>query len=432
MADTRQRDDPASSWRSTIRGNVLVLGLVSLFTDLSSEMIAPLLPLFIAGLAPGKAALWVGLMEGIAETTSSLLKVVSGRMSDRSGRRKPLVVAGYGLSTLSRPLIAIAAVPLQVVILRFFDRIGKGTRTSPRDALIAGSVAAEHRGLAFSFHRAMDHAGAVVGPLVAVAVLFGLTGGITWRGDSTVGAAEMSAMRWLFALALLPGLAAMITLVQGVRERAAAFDGPKLPWLSRPNLPRPFHRLVSILTIFALGNSSDLFLLLYGQTRFGFGVSQVLLLWVVFHISKILTSIPGGHLSDRLGRRPLILSGWIIYVVVYIGMAMVESAMMFWVLMIIYGTYYGLTEGVEKAMIADVLPQESRGTGFGIYHALTGLAALPASLVFGLVWVTVDRARPGSGPVVAFSIGASLAAIAAVLMLVYRPAEQSRSRALAD
>ena len=419
MADPEKRDELPASWRSTIRGNVLALGLVSLLTDLSSEMIAPLLPLFLAGLAPGSAALWVGLMEGIAETTSSLLKIVSGRMSDRSGRKKPLVVAGYGLSTLSRPLIAIAAVPAQVVALRFFDRIGKGTRTSPRDALIAGSVAAERRGLAFSFHRAMDHAGAVAGPLVAVAVLYALTGTMTWSGDDTVSAAEVSAMRWLFAFALLPGIAAMFTLVRGVRDSGSA-TGPALPWLSRPNLPRRFHRLVAILTIFALGNSSDLFLLLYGQTRFGFGASQVLLLWVAFHLAKIITSIPGGHLSDRYGRRPLILCGWAVYVGVYVGMVMVESATMFWILLIVYGTYYGLTEGVEKAMIADILPADSRGTGFGIYHAVTGLAALPASLIFGVIWVTVDRSNPGMGPVVAFSIGATLAAIAALLMIGYR------------
>lgn len=403
-----------ADWRSTVRGNVLAMGLVSMFTDAASEMVYPLLPVFFAGLVPvGMAAFYVGLMEGIAESTASLLKFFSGRISDSLGRRKSLTVLGYGISTLCRPFMAMSLTGWNVVFLRFADRIGKGIRTAPRDALISDSVSPEHRGLAFSFHRLMDHVGAVLGPLVSIGILYLLLGYGLWKGStSTPTPEEMHALRFLFVLSIIPGLAAMAALVLKVREippQAARSE-------TRPSdrgsaLPGRFYLFVTAVTLFTLGNSSDLFLVLYGKTMFGLGLLQVILLWVALHVSKIVFSIPGGLLSDRLGRRPVIVSGWLIYAAVYGGMAFVSSQPAFWALMIAYGAFYGLTEGAEKALVADFVPSGQRGRAFGIYHGAVGIAALPASLLFGVFWAQL-------GPRLAFGIGAGFAVAAIVLLTV--------------
>lgn len=401
----------SNRWRSVIRGNVLMMGFVSLFTDFSSEMMNPLLPIFIAGLVPlGLAPLYVGLMEGVAETTASLLKMISGRVSDALGKRKVIVVLGYGISTLLRPAMALAGCGWQVVLMKFGDRVGKGLRTAPRDALIGDAVGPEARGLAFSFHRAMDHTGAVLGPLAAMGFLYGLLGGDLWtRTTAAPTGAEMTAMRWLFGIALLPGLLAMLTLVEKVREITPR-PAPQGTG-DRPKLPGRFYVFVGIVTLFALGNSSDMFLLLYAKTKFGLSMGALIGLWIVLHVSKIVWSIPGGVLSDRLGRRPLIVTGWIVYALVYLGMALAARQWHFWALFIVYGVYYGMCEGVEKALVADFVPSAHRGKAFGIYHGAIGLAALPASLLFGVFWKEI-------GPAWAFGIGAGLAGVAAVLLLV--------------
>lgn len=398
-----------------MRGNVLMMGLVSLFTDASSEMIFPLLPLFLSGLVPLEmAAIYVGLLAGIPETTSSLLKIVSGRISDRAGKRKALVVLGYGVSTVARPLMALAGVGWHVVAMRLVDRVGKGVRTSPRDALIGDSVAPEARGLAFSFHRAMDHTGAILGPLAAVAILYSMLGYGLWRGGTEAASiAEMDALRCLFAISLIPGLAAMVALIAKVREipprpapataDGAAQDGRRLP--------RKFYAFVGIVAIFALGNSSDLFIIFLGRKLFHMSVVHLIGLWVLLHVSKIVFSIPGGMLSDKLGRRPLIVAGWVVYALVYLGLALTHQQWAFWALVAVYGLYYGLTEGAEKALVADFVPSDRRATAFGIYHGAIGLAALPASVGFGILLGLADRG-------VAFGIGAALAAVAAVLLLV--------------
>jgi MFS family permease len=417
-----------SSWRSAIRGNVLMMGLVSLFTDFSSEMMNPLLPLFIAGLVPlGWAPLYVGLMEGVAEATASILKLFSGRISDKLGKRKALVLLGYGISTLARPAMALAMAGWHIVTLKFFDRVGKGIRTSPRDALIGDSVDKSYRGLAFSFHRSMDHAGAVLGPLAAILIALWFTAHLNLPGmtfwkkmDANVRPPEdmMHLLRLLFAVALVPGIAAMTVLFAYVREIVPKAPAPGAArtlegWQS---LPRRFFAFVAIVTVFALGNSSDLFLLVYAWEKFGMGLVQIVILWIVLHISKIVFSLPGGALSDKLGRRPVIIAGWIVYALVYLGMAVASEQWQFWALFIIYGFYYGMTEGAEKALVADFVPSQQRGTAFGAYHGAVGVAALPASLLFGVLWVWLDKIQYGLGPRVAFSVGAGLAALAALLL----------------
>jgi MFS family permease len=409
-----------SGWRAAVRGNVLMMGLVSLFTDFSSEMIYPLLPLFFSGLVPaGYVAVYVGLMEGLAETTASLLKFFSGRISDALGKRKALAVLGYGISSLVRPLMAVCAAGWHVVALRFLDRVGKGIRTAPRDALISDSVGKEYRGIAFSFHRAMDHAGAILGPIVGVGILYAFLGYHLWHGSTARATPEeMRALRWLFAFAVIPGIAAMVSLVGRVKEispKVAADSAADPP----AKLPGRFYAFVGVVTLFALGNSSDLFIVFYGRTMFGLGLLQLIGLWVALHISKFVFSFPGGLLSDKFGRRPVIIAGWLVYALVYFGMALVAEQWQFWALIAVYGFYYGMTEGAEKALVADFVPSEQRGTAFGIYHTAIGLAAFPASLVFGIVWETL-------GPAIAFTIGAYLAGIAALLLLLLLSTARSK------
>ena len=400
-----------------------MIGLVSLLTDASSEMIYPLLPVFLAGVVPmGTAAVYVGLMAGISETTASLLKIFSGRISDTLGKRKLLVVLGYGLSTVFRPLVGLTTAGWQIIACRFADRLGKGIRTSPRDALISYSVGREFRGRAFGLHRAMDHFGAVIGPIIAAGILFLLLGKGLWIHSKEVPSGqEMRALRWLFGLAIIPGLAAMVVLISRVREvhpeaTQTTDDKPEEKLSGWRRLPRRFYVFVGIASLFALGNSSDLFLLLLAKTKFGLDMMSLLGMWVVLHLSKVVCSFIGGSISDRLGRRPIIVAGWLVYAAVYLGLAAAGQEWQFWCLLIFYGLYYGLTEGVEKALVADLAPVEYRGSAYGIYHGVIGLAALPASLLFGVFWKVLGAPR-------AFGIGAGLACLAAVLLSVFLATE---------
>jgi MFS family permease len=411
-----------AGWRQAVRGNVLAMGLVSLFTDFSSEMMNPLLPIFVTGLvfAPGMspeqavalAAIYLGAMEGVAEATASLLKVFAGGLSDRLGKRKALVLVGYGLSAVARPAMGAVGAAWQTVALKFFDRVGKGVRTAPRDALIGDSVGPEVRGLAFSFHRSMDHAGAVAGPLVAIAILAAFLGpelAQTGRGAPTPE--EMAGLRWLFLLAIVPGLAAVGALLFKVREvgPAPAKEGEKAAgWR---DLPRRFFVFVGAVGVFALGNTSDMFIVLLAQARYGLSLLGVLGLWVLLHVSKIVFSIPGGMLSDRLGRRGVIIAGWVIYAGVYSGLALVpaDAQWAFWALLLAYGAFYGLTEGAEKALVTDLVPSRLRGTAFGLYHGAIGVAALSGNALFGVLWHE-------AGPAWAFGAGAGFAALAVVLL----------------
>ena len=379
---------------------MVVLAAVSLLTDASSEIIYPLLPIFLTTVL-GTSAATVGAIEGAAETTSALLKLASGWWSDRASRRKPLVVAGYALASLARPLVAIAQSAGEVLAIRLADRAGKGTRGSPRDALIAESVDPSIRGRAFGFHRAADHAGAVIGPLIAFALL-------RW---------EQLPLRTVFLFAALPGVLSVIVLVLGVREtpREARATGAKhaaVPSLDA-SLGRAFWTFLASVLLFTLGNSTDAFLILRAN-QLGVSVALVPILWAALHVVKSAASIPGGALSDRLGRKPLILAGWAVYAAVYIGFGRASERWHAWALFLAYGTFFGLTEGTQAALIADLVGQARRGTAYGWYYLAVGIGALPASVLFGLIW---DRVSPRA----AFDVGAGLAFAAALVLLAVRP-----------
>jgi len=409
----------AADWKQIFQGNIFVFGLVSFLTDMSTEMIYPLLPVFFSGLvAPAAVAVYIGLMEGLAETTSSLLKFYAGRLSDRLGRRKPLTVAGYAVSSIVRPFTAVATFGWEVLAFRLLDRIGKGLRTAPRDALLSQSVTSDIRGRAFSFHRMMDHAGAVFGPLTAVGFLSVVLGyGMLWsRGNAgTVNPQEMNALRWLFALAAVPGLAATAVLWRWAREKPL-LPGRKVRNMQnaetkRSALPLKFVLFLAAVVLFTLGNSSDLFLLYYAQEHLGSGLGRLLSLWIFLHLAKIVFSLPGGWFADRVGHATAIISGWVVYMGVYAAMPFVSNFQTICLLLLFYGLFYGLTEGAERALVAQFVPSRDRGRMYGLYHGAVGLSALPASLIFGVFW-----AKLGAGT--AFFLGAGLAFSAVVLMMV--------------
>jgi MFS family permease len=367
--------------------NVYALSAVSFFTDVSSEMIYPLLPIFLTT-ALGTSAGVLGVIEGMAETTASLLKLASGWWSDRVRRRKPLI--GYGLASLARPLIAVAQSAGAVLAIRVVDRIGKGIRGAPRDALIADSVDESVRGRAFGFQRAADHAGAVVGPLIAFAVL-------TWWHT------PLRRVFWLAAIAVIIGVVfvrAPASPPQPAAGPAAPPDGP---------LPRRFWATLGAVTLFTLGNSTDAFLLLRA-TQLGVPVALAPILWAMLHLVKSASSTPGGMLSDRIGRKPAVIAGWSIYALIYLLFAGATEAWHAWALFAVYGIYFGLAEGPERAMVADIVPGGKRGLAYGWYNLAIGIAALPASVVFGLIW---DRLGSGA----AFTFGASMAGLAALALL---------------
>ncbi|HBB87488.1 MAG TPA: MFS transporter [Blastocatellia bacterium] len=386
--------------------NVFAISLVSLLNDASSEIIYPLLPIFLSltlGASPGI----VGLIEGAAESFSSLLKLFAGHFSDRRGKRKVFVVFGYVLSSFTRPLLAFAGSWSQVLGLRVVDRVGKGVRTSPRDAMIADAVRVEERGLAFGFHRAMDHTGAVIGPLIGYLVLYYFA--------ANQQAPSASDFTKIFLVASIPALAAVLVAFMFVRESSfkAQVDekGAARPVrFSLRGFDGNFKRFLFILALFTLSNSSDFFLILRAQTT-GVSAPHTLLLWAAFHIVKVLSSIFGGDLSDRLGRRRLIVSGWILYAAVYAGFAFVTNEVSVWILFLIYGIYFGLSEGAEKALVADLVPPEKRGTAFGLYNLAFGITVLPASLLMGGLW-------DWRGPKTAFIVSALLGASAALLLLL--------------
>ncbi|MEP6990039.1 MAG: MFS transporter [bacterium] len=384
--------------RHRLGRNVYALAAVSFFTDVSSEMIYPLLPVFLT-MVLGANASFIGAIEGAAETTAALLKLASGWWSDRVRKRKMLVVVGYGLATLMRPLVAIAQSATQVLGIRVADRVGKGLRNAPRDALLAESVDPSIRGKAFGVQRTGDHIGGVLGPLIAYLLL----------------SRHWAEMRTVFWLAAIPGVLSLLVVIMFVRDipRPAELVSVGPPDLSKP-LGSQFWRVMFVILLFTLGNSTDAFLLLRAH-QLGVPVALAPILWAALHVVKSVASTPGGALSDRIGRRPTLIAGWLLYAAVYFGFARAGVAWEAWALFGVYGIFFGLTEGSERALIADLVGPERRGTAFGWYNLALGLGALPASLLFGFVW---DH----QGPAAAFVMGASFALAAAVGMLVlYKP-----------
>ena len=388
---------------------VWLLGWVSFFTDTASEMVYPLLPLFLTRVL-GAGAMSLGVIEGVAEGASSVLKIISGRIADRTGQPKKLVLAGYGLSSLVRPLMGVVTAWPQVLALRFTDRLGKGIRSSPRDALLARFAPEETRGRVYGFHRAMDHAGAVAGPLVASLYLY----------------CYPEAYRSLFTWTLVPGIIVILLILrlpdQRLTDRGPATRDPR-PGTERPGtvkrLPRRFFAAMSVITLFSLGNASDAFILLR-LTDLGVAPVWIPLLWSGLHVVKMSSSVIGGALSDRFGRRTLIALGYLWYAAIYAAFAYFTSLPAILPTFLAYGLYFGLTEGVEKAWVADMAPAAARGTAFGIYNAALGFGGLAASLLFGAIWTRVS-------PAAAFLTGACLALAANVLLyLAFSNAKDSR------
>jgi MFS family permease len=398
----------ASGRRATIPRPVWFLGWTSLFTDAATEMIYPLLPIYLSRVL-GAGAASLGIIEGIAEGINSILKVASGWWSDRRGRRRPIVILGYSLSGAARPLIAVAGSWVHVLLIRALDRTGKGIRGAPRDAMLAQFADASSRGRIFGFHRAMDHAGAIIGPLIATVFLFFMPG----------------EYRLLFALTAIPGAIAVAMLLL-VREPeistvAAARPGVRVDapgsGRSRPadehsvqpsKLPKRLWMVLGVIVVFSLGNSADAFLLLRLTDALG-AATYVPLLWGLLHVVKASLSTWGGGLSDRIGRKRVIVIGWAVYALVYLGFATASSATGFVSWFLLYGVYFALAEGAEKALVADLTPAGRQGTAFGYYNAALGLGTLAASVVFGFVY---ERISPSA----AFTMGATFALIATGLL----------------
>jgi MFS family permease len=373
---------------------VRLLGWVSLLTDAATEAVYPLLPVFITQVLGGPPVA-LGIVEGAADATSSILKVVAGRWSDRAGIRKPIVVIGYSLSSLVRPFMAIATSWAHVFAIRVTDRVGKGLRSAPRDAMLATLAPPGERGRVFGYHWAMDHAGAAIGPLLATVLLY----------------VSPDNYRLLFGLTIIPGVLAVVTLLR-VPETAAAQVpmAPQVPAVPENRLPLPLKKYFVISSVFALGNSSDAFLLLQ-LSQSGIPLIGLTALWSAQHAIKALITMRAGMLSDRVGRRTLIISGWVIYAIVYFGFAFSESmyALIGWFM--IYSTYTAAVEGTEKALVADLTPASLQATAFGWHAAIQGIGALAGGIVFGLLWQYF-------GAPVAFMTGAGLAMIAAAALLM--------------
>ncbi len=384
--------------------NVWVVTITSFLTDISSEMVLNLVPLFLANVLGVRTAL-IGLIEGIAETTASLTKIASGALSDRLGKRKWLTVAGYSLSTLAKPFLYLANAWGWVLGVRFADRLGKGIRTAPRDALIADSITPEQRGLAFGLHRAGDTLGAFIG--------LGLAALIVWWSQSQASLLNRSTFQTVVLLSIIPAVLAVLVLAVGAREVTGAGPRSAAMRLGWDNLDGRFRIFLVAIVLFTLGNSSDAFILLRGQER-GLSVLQVMGMALTFNAVYSLFAGPFGAWSDRVGRRRLILGGWLAYALVYLGFALSRTGAQVWVLFGLYGLYYAATEGAAKALVADLVHESQRGTAYGLYNAAVGLMALPASLIAGLLWQGVGG-WGGFGPAAPFYFGAAMAALAGLV-----------------
>ncbi len=402
---------PNSRWQRyrSLPRNVLALSFVSLLNDTSSEIIYPLLPAFLA-LSLGASPFIIGLIEGFAESVASLLKLVSGYLSDRFGSRKLPVFLGYSLAAIMRPVLAFVTTWPQVLVVRMGDRVGKGIRGAPRDALIADSVPGSQRGFAFGFNRAADHLGAVFGPVAGFLLL------LIFAADTQNP--TIREYQQVFLFASVPVVIGLLVIAFAVRDEPHRVenDPPPPPSLSLKGFNGNFKRFLLVIALFTLSNSTDAFLLLRAAES---GISPVVLplLWMTLHFSKVVFSLIGGDLSDRFGRRAIIMSGWAVYALVYVGFAFVSSAWQCWLLFIVYGAYFGLTEGVEKAFVADMVPEKKRGTAYGLFNLAFGITVFPASLLFGLVWNQF-------GASTAFLASASVSVLAILFLTSVKPHDE--------
>lgn len=377
------------SERPALSRTVIVLGVVSLLTDVAADMVTPFLPAFLVSVGGGARAL--GLIEGVASATSSMMKFVVGGLSDQTHRKKPLVLLGYGIANAVRPLLALAGAPWHVLAVRFVDRVGKGVRTAPRDALLAREASPERRAYAFGFHRSMDNAGAVLGPLVAMALL----------------ALRPGDIRFVFAMTLVPGLLSVLAVTFGVTERDAPAGAPTKPAASLSGPPpaamRPY---LALLALFTLANASDSFLLLRAE-QLGVPRARLPLAWGALSLLRAVAATPGGRLADRFGRGRALALGWALYAVAYAGFGAARTPLEAAPALLAYGLYYGLSEGTELALVASLAPKEGVGRAYGWFYLVTGMLALPASLGFGLA---LDRGHTG----LAFGVSAALALAASL------------------
>ena len=415
-ADASTGSEPVGSLRRLPR-NVWVVTATSFLMDISSEMLLNLLPLFLFNVLGVRTAA-IGAIEGVAESTASLLKMFSGWLSDKLGTRKKLAVLGYSVSTLVKPFLFFANTWSGVLAVRFGDRVGKGIRTAPRDALVADSVDKRQRGMAFGMHRAGDTAGAVVGIGIALLILLA-----TQRGDVELSRASF---QMVVLASMVPAVLAVLVLALGARETRVEGVRAKPPRLTLAGFDGRFRFFLVVMVLFTLGNSSDAFLILRAQNA-GLTVPGVLGMMLTFNLVYAIVSSPAGALSDRFGRRRFLVGGWLLYALVYLGFSKASAGWHTWALMAVYGIYYGMTHGVAKAYVADLVPPERRGTAYGVYSAAVGITALPASLMAGVLWQGVGGWK-GFGPGAPFLAGSVLALVAALLLASMRGGTTARDR----
>jgi MFS family permease len=392
--------------------NVWAVGFTSFFMDISSEMVLNIVPLFLSNVLGVQTSI-IGLIDGIAEAIASILKLFSGWLSDKIGGRKWLAVAGYALSALSKPFFYIASSWELIGGVRWADRVGKGIRTAPRDALVADSVTPKTRGLAFGFNRAMDKGGAVLGILIAAIAVW-----LTQKNNIDL---SKPTFQTIVLISLVPAFLAVISLIFGAKD--VEVKGQRAaPKFSLRGMGKSFNIFLVIVSIFTLGNSADSFLILRAQ-NLGVSVIGILIMLAVYNLIITLVATPAGALSDRIGRRKLIIGGWLVYAVIYLGFSIANQAWQVWLLYVAYGLYFGLAFGTTNAMVADLVPENLRGTAYGTYNAVIGLLAFPASFIAGILWQGIGN-WAGFGPSAPFAFGGTLALIAALLMAFWMPKKQ--------
>jgi MFS family permease len=385
--------------------NIWVVTVTSFLTDISSEMLVYLVPLFLSNVL-GVRTVIIGLIDGVAETTASLVKIYSGALSDKLGKRKWLAVLGYGLSTISKPFLYFANTWGWVFGVRFSDRVGKGIRTAPRDALVAASTDEKNRGLAFGLHRAGDTAGAFLG--IAIAAL------IIWLTQTNAALLSVKTFRIAVLVSIVPAVLAVIVLALGAKDLTVTAKGGDPKRADAGAISPRFKSFLLVMVLFTLGNSSDSFIVLRAQER-GLSVLQTMGMLMTFTAIYTIFSGPLGALSDKVGRRKLMIGGWLAYGLVYLGFALAGTGWQIWMLFGFYGLYYAATEGTAKAFVADLVPDAQRGTAYGLFNAAIGLTALPASVIAGLLWQGIGS-WTGFGPSAPFLFGACLSLMAGILL----------------